>query len=685
MPNSIPGSHALLLTPSGRDAAVASTLLGEMQIAARAVSNVADLAANLNDDVLFAVVTEEALRSTDLRPIAQWVSGQQSWSDLPFVLLTQHGGGPEKNPAAARISETLGNVTFMERPFHPMTFLSVAKTALKGRKRQYESRSVLEELRESGKRLSTALLAGRLGAWEMEVSTFDLTCSDACKAVFGRKSGEPFSYSELLSSIHPDDLDRMRASVHHTLTTNEDYLIEYRTIWPDGSHHWAEVRARVVRSNGQVRLVGVSSDITDRKAAEDQLRTQNETLEARVAARTRELENAHRVTLEQISRREVAEEKLRQSQKLEMIGQLTGGIAHDFNNLLMAILGNLDLLKKHISDDPRSARLIDGALQGALRGSSLTQRLLAFARKQDLSVSVTDLGELVRGITHLIERTIDTTIELNFDIAPEPALAELDANQLELALLNLVINARDAMPNGGTLRIGVDSGTWPSDFGDLEPFVRLTVTDSGHGMDKATLEKATEPFFSTKGVGKGTGLGLSMIHGLVQQLGGEFKLSSTVGIGTTAELLFPATDKDIQMSADASMKEIETATKSPSSLHILMVDDDALIAMSSVDMLEDLGHTVFEANSGEDALRHLASGKTVDLMITDFSMPRMNGAQLAIAAREIRPGLPIILATGYAELPPGDQIDLPRLGKPYDQKQLETIIDQVVTAEVCNG
>lgn len=682
MPNSVVDPHALILTPAGRDAEVAKTLLGELNIAAKSVTDVLDLVSHLADNVLFAIVTEEALRTSDLRMLAQWVQDQQSWSDLPFILLTQHGGGPERNPAAARVSETLGNVTFIERPFHPTTFLSVAKTALKGRRRQYESCAVLEELRESGERLRTALVAGRLGAWELDLATMELTTSDACKAIFGRRADEPFTYDNLLSSVHMDDRERMQASVKRTIETGEDYVIEYRTVWPDGSHHWAEIRARLVRSMGRTRMVGVSSDISTRKTAEDQLRTQNETLEARVAARTEELEDAHRATLVQIAQREAAETKLRQSQKMEMIGQLTGGVAHDFNNLLMAVLGNLDLLKKHLGDDPRAMRLIDGALQGAHRGASLTQRLLAFARKQDLTLAVTDLADLVRGMTHLIERTIGTTIELSFDLPNAPACSELDANQVELALLNLVVNARDAMRDGGTLFIKVDTGTWPGETGDSASFVRLTVVDTGHGMDEATLDKAAEPFFSTKGVGKGTGLGLSMIHGLVEQLGGEFRLSSTAGAGTTAELLFPATTKTASVPEQPqAIKEQDAVSPQPAKLRILMVDDDVLIAMSSVDMLEDLGHEVLEANSGEAALRHLSDGGHVDLMITDFSMPRMNGAQLAKAARELRPNLPIILATGYAELPSGSEIDLPRLGKPYDQRQLKAQIEATMNFE----
>ncbi|MCB8837961.1 hybrid sensor histidine kinase/response regulator [Aurantimonas sp. VKM B-3413] len=676
MPDTVADPHALIMTPTGRDFDIAAALLRDIDIAARGVRDIADLVGHLGDNVLFALITEETLRTCDLRPLADWVRVQESWSDLTFILLTQRGGGPERNPAAARLSETLGNVTFIERPFHPTTFLSVAKTALKGRRRQYESRSILGELRESGERLRTALVAGRLGSWEFDVERREFTCSDACKAVFGREPDAPFTYRDLLASVHPDDLKHVKDSARNTIATGDDYAIEHRTIWPDGSLHWAELRARLVRSHGRVRMVGVSLDITTRKVAEEQLRVQNETLEARVAARTRELEEAYRATLDQIAQRELAESKLRQSQKMEMIGQLTGGIAHDFNNLLMAVIGNLDLLRKHLPDDPKTVRLIEGAQLGAKRGASLTQRLLAFARRQDLVLVVTDLGDLVRGMTELIERTIGSAIELRFDLPEEPVRSELDPNQVELALLNLVVNARDAMPEGGTLMIRVDPELAPATGNAAEGFVRLCVIDSGQGMDAATLEKATEPFFSTKGVGKGTGLGLSMIHGLVKQLGGEFKLTSAVGQGTTAELLFPATMKDAPSVAAPAMPAAPNTDRRR--LRILLVDDDPLIAMSSVDMLEDLGHEVFEANSGEAALRHLGESGRIDLMITDFSMPRMNGAQLARAAKELDPDLPIILATGYAELPPGMEINVPRLGKPYDQDQLAAQIEALM-------
>lgn len=427
----------------------------------------------------------------------------------------------------------------------------------------------------------------------------------------------------------------------------------------------------------KTRVVGVAADVTARKAAEENLHRLNEMLEARVAERTAELQAAHRAVLVEIEQRERAEALLRQAQKMETIGQLTGGVAHDFNNLLMAVLGNLELLRKHIPKDSRSVRLIDGAVKGAERGAALTQRLLAFARRQDLALEPRSLSELIRGMADLLERSLGPGIELDLQLPKNSPVTLVDANQLEVAILNLALNARDAMPDGGRLTITIEAVEADADLAPGD-FVRLTVSDTGQGMSEATLNKATEPFFSTKGVGKGTGLGLSMVHGLMVQLNGALRLYSTPGNGTRAELWLPVSFGEPRMPDVA----IEPATALSSAecvrARILAVDDDALIAMSTTDMLEDLGHEVIEANSGEQALEILRSGQPVDLLITDFSMPRMNGAQLAEAARELRPGLPILLATGYAELPAGGAPGLPRLGKPYQQDQLSAEIQKLL-------
>ena len=378
----------------------------------------------------------------------------------------------------------------------------------------------------------------------------------------------------------------------------------------------------------------------------------------------------------EVEQRERTEILLRQAQKMEMIGQLTGGVAHDFNNLLMAVLGNLELLSRHMTLDAKAERLVDGAVKGAQRGAALTQRLLAFARRQELTLAPTNLTELVRGMADLLDRSLGSTVEQHVVLPEGMPLAFVDGNQLELALLNLAVNARDAMPDGGSLTIEVDvPETFEAMVLPSGTYVRLSVSDTGSGMGEETLKRATEPFYSTKGVGKGTGLGLSMIQGLAEQLGGSLRLTSTVGLGTRAELWLPVAAGAGEVQAAEPALEISAVTVSS---RILIVDDDPLISMSTVDMLEDLGHEVVEAGSGAKALEILSAGEQFDLMITDFSMPRMNGGQLARTVHELRPSLPILLATGYAEMLPGSEIELPRLGKPYTQAQLAAEIGKLL-------
>jgi PAS domain S-box-containing protein len=662
------GTRGLILAPQGRDAAVALGLLSQAGIAAEVCADFETLQARIDDETLFVVATNEAMLAGQVMALASLLREQPAWSDLPFVLLIRGADRSEPSSSGAELFALLGNVTFLERPFHPTTFISMARSAMKGRLRQFEARSRIEELDESDRRLRTALQAGRLGSWELDLSTETLTADKTFKGLFGREPDESLSFGELVASVHPDDRARLQSAIQGTVDTGEDYAIEHRVIRPDGSLHWADIRARLVRESDSRtrRLVGVSSDVTARKASEEAMRQLNETLEARVRARTDDLERAHAAVLSEIEQRERAERKLLQAQKVEMIGQLTGGVAHDFNNLLMAVLANLELLRKHLPSDARTLRLIDGALQGVQRGTALTQRLLAFARQQDLQLEPRDLADLIRGMSELVERAVGAGIEVRMDLPPLVPAALIEANQIELAVLNLVVNGRDAMPDGGVLTISVDQveGT----ITDLPPgqYVRLSVIDTGNGMSEETLRKATDPFFSTKELGKGTGLGLSMVHGLALQLGGVLRLSSEEARGTRAELWLPTTTAIAQERGEITGQSVEDIP----AMTILVVDDDALISMSTVDMLEDLGHEVLEAHSGKRALEILREDDRVDLMITDYAMPTMNGMELATTARELRPDLPILLATGYAELPSGPAIDLPRIDKPYHQERL---------------
>jgi signal transduction histidine kinase/DNA-binding response OmpR family regulator len=675
--------RAVILAPTGRDASVAAALIREAGFFANICGDIAALMHEIEVGAGLAVIADEAIKTADLRGLMRWLNDQPSWSDFPIVLLTHQGGGPERNPDAVRLGQVLGNVTFIERPFHPTTLVSVVGSAVRGRRRQYQTRAILENLTESEGLLQTALNAGHLGALELHLPEFELEASDTCRAFFGRKPGEPFSYQDLLAAVHPDDRARRLEVVDRTIKTGTDYSIEYRNIWPDGSQHWVDVRARAVRRpDGSIKsLVGVSSDITARKVAEIERETLlaqlaaertalaelTATLEQRVEQRTADL-------MKEVAARERAQEQLRQAQKMETIGQLTGGVAHDFNNLLMAVMGNLDLLRKRLPDDPRMHRLVDGALQGAERGASLTQRLLAFARQQDLRAVPVDLRTLIQGMIDLLERSLGPRVALRLELPEGLPPARIDANQLELAILNLAINARDAMPDGGSIDIKV-AEYQPIGDPALKSgrYLKLSVIDTGKGMTPEILKRAIEPFFSSKPLGKGTGLGLSMVHGLAVQLGGALQLSSAVGKGSTATLLLPVA---------TAVPETESPTHKLQRVNrsavILFVDDDPLIAMSTTEMLEDLGHHVIGASSGLHALDILRSEQPLDLMMTDHVMPGMTGIELAAASREVRPSLPILLATGYAELPEGAQLDLPRLAKPYHQDQLRDRLDQLL-------
>ncbi|MBB3352947.1 PAS domain S-box-containing protein [Rhizobium sp. BK049] len=374
---------------------------------------------------------------------------------------------------------------------------------------------------------------------------------------------------------------------------------------------------------------------------------------------------------------EQAREELFQSQKMEAIGQLTGGIAHDFNNLLMAVLGSLELLKKRMPQDRSLTSLVDNAMQGAQRGAALTQRMLAFSRRQELHMEPIDVSGLVRGMMEILSRSLGplTTIETSFPVRLPTILT--DPNQLEMAILNLVVNARDAMPSGGRIMLRASEETITAGKGPLSAgrYIRIAVIDEGEGMDAKTLEQAVTPFFTTKGVGKGTGLGLSMVQGLASQSGGRLILKSTLGEGTTAELWFPIVIAE--QTAEASADMPQKPDNAPQGLRIVAVDDDGLVLMNTTLMLEDLGHTVFEAMAGPEALDILRK-EPVDLVICDHAMPRMTGAQLAEAIRSEWPEMPIILATGYADLPDGaGAANLPRLGKPFSQAQLAEAISRI--------
>lgn len=438
---------------------------------------------------------------------------------------------------------------------------------------------------------------------------------------------------------------------------------------PASAQHRAEVTWPALMEAGEVR--NVEANFVTRTG---------KSIDAEITSRVERDTDGNFVScvegLVDVTARKEAEDALRQAQKMEMLGQLTGGVAHDFNNLLAIILGNLELLKKQTAGYESSEKLIDTALQGVQRGSALTQRMLAFARRQSLAPKPVDVCALIRGMAELLERSLGPQYEL---LLPEEAdlvtVANVDENQLEMAILNLIVNARDAMPGGGLISISVTA----ADAGPAGKQIAIEVVDQGAGMDSYTLSRATDPFFTTKGPTKGTGLGLSMVHGFAAQSGGQLRLSSKPGEGTQATILLPASQEpEIAAAGRAVLPEPAPSRVLPA--RILIVDDDFLILMNTQAMLEDLGHQVLTAHTGEEALKILDQDVDLDLVITDQAMPKMTGSELAGAIHLRRPGLPVILATGYAELSTDHPNIAFKLDKPYFQYQLEKAIGAALSA-----
>ncbi|MES3100502.1 hybrid sensor histidine kinase/response regulator [Sphingomonas faeni] len=512
-----------------------------------------------------------------------------------------------------------------------------------------------EQLRDSECRFRLATEYAEIGFWDEDLVNDVLTWSSQTKAMFGIGPEWVGSMTDFYGGLHPDDLAATIAAYEAASDPKQRalYDVEYRTIGrADGQIRWVAAKGRgVFDETGRcIRRVETAIDITPRKAAEAKLRDMTETLETRVAERTAELEAAH--------------EQLRQSQKLEAMGSLTGGVAHDFNNLLTPIVGALDMLQRKGFGSERDQRLVSGAAQSAERARLLVQRLLAFARKQPLQPVAVDLATLVRNMAELVSSTIGPKIKVAVDVDEDLPPAKADPNQLEMALLNLAVNARDAMPNGGSLTISAKLRPGEGAGLDAGDYLRLAVADSGVGMDHATLARAIEPFFSTKGVGSGTGLGLSMAHGLASQLGGALTIESEPGSGTSVALWLPRSatmlDADPLVGSTEMVRGHGTA---------LVVDDEEFVRLSTAAMLTDLGFDVVEAASAEEALTIVENDGEVRLVVTDHLMPGMTGVDLAVRLNDIRAELPILIVSGYAEMSDGAPA-VPRLAKPFRKDEL---------------
>jgi len=546
--------RVLIVAPLGRDAAIASAILREARLSALICDDLGCLIEALPDGAGVALIAEEALEGADYPALARWIEEQPPWSDLPVVLIAHRGGGVERNPSARRIAEALGNVTFLERPFHPTTLVSVIETALRGRRRQYEAR------------------------------------------------------------------DRIQA-----------------------------------------------------------IRAAEALLERRVQERTAELESANRQLAAQIAERERVESVLSQAQRLEAVGQLTSGVAHDFNNLLMVVLGNIRQMQKTLAD-PVVQRRLEMMAQAAERGAQLTAQMLAFSRRQRLEPRAVDLNDTVRSMRDLLQATMGGSVRIETALQPDLWAAMIDPTQIELVILNLAINARDAMDVGGTLTVETANVALGEPVRPEEPavgdYVMVAVTDTGSGMSPEVLAKVFEPFFTTKEVGKGSGLGLSQVFGLAKQSGGGVRIDSAPGRGTSVRVFLPRAAAQAEPAAKAAALSSLPAHKD---LRVLLVDDDSAVREVTAGILQDLGYRVVEAGSGGAALEVLERQSEIDLLLVDFAMPGMNGAEVAREVRARRPGLPILFVTGYADTEALDSTgDEGILRKPFLEQDLAAKLRSVL-------
>jgi signal transduction histidine kinase/CheY-like chemotaxis protein len=487
---------------------------------------------------------------------------------------------------------------------------------------------------------------------------------------------------------HPDHHIRVSASMKRAVAIGSIWEETFPLRGKDGQYRWFLSRAVPIRDDfGQVtRWFGTNTDITAQVAAEEALRELNDNLERRVAERTRELAEINHLLHLEMGERERAEETLRHAQKMEAIGQLTGGLAHDFNNMLTGVLGALDLIQRRVASGRVNdlGRYVDAATSSANRAAALTHRLLAFARRQSLDPQPVDVNQLVQSMEDMLRRTMAEHIEFDTRLQPEPWLAYTDAHQLENALLNLVINARDAMSDGGRLIIQTGCEllicTQP-DNPEPGDYVTLSVADNGSGMPADVVAKAFDPFFTTKPIGQGTGLGLSMVYGFVKQTGGHVRIDSTPGQGTLITLFLPRNRAQTEQpeAHQSAQVPVEGARTNET---VLVVEDEAAVRMLVVEVLQELGYQVLEAVDGGSALPFLQSDQRIDLLVSDFGLPGINGRQLAEIARRHRPELRVLLITGYAPnaevrgefLAPG----MDMLAKPFSIDQLAAKVRELI-------
>ena len=515
-----------------------------------------------------------------------------------------------------------------------------------------------QELRESEAHFRMAIELSPAVHWTADANgrTSGESQTERWRQLTGTRSLQPDD--DWAQLVHPDDHLPTLDAWHLAVSTGRPYDAEYRLRMVDGSYHWMHARALPRQdANGVIQQwFGMTEDVQNRRQVEQALRELNENLESRVSERTQALAEVNLRLQNEMQERERAEDALRHAQKMEALGQLTGGIAHDFNNMLTGIIGSLDLMQRYI-DAGRSAeikRFSEAAVSSAHRAAGLTHRLLAFSRRQSLDRKRLDPNQLVQSLEELFSRTLGEHLQLRLQLAAGVWPVNTDASQLENALLNLVINARDAMPESGVLTIEtancqLDASPEGATLEPVKPgaYVMFRVSDNGSGMSAPVLAKAFDPFFTTKPIGQGTGLGLSMIYGFAQQSGGQVTLHSRTGEGTCVRLYLPRHTEAFADAIELPSTGVPPMARAGES--VLVVEDDPAVRMLVLDVLDELGYSAHSAGEATAALNLIEAGLEIDLLVTDVGLPGLNGRQLAEIARQQRPGLKVLFITGYAE------------------------------------
>ena len=666
--------RVLVLAPRGRDAAVVEQVLVRAGMSCAICAGLDDLRNQLNAGAGAAIVTEEVFAATDTTSLLEWLDRQPSWSDFPFVILVTAQAG-RRSVRASHTLELLGNIVLLERPLNAETLASAARSALRVRQRQYQARSYFverernaEALRDMNDTLERRVTE-RTG--ELEAANAMLRLSEArfrayfdnfpeCLFVVEVTADGRFLYDALnpkaekttglpiddirgkspLEFMAPDIGTKVIEEFRHCLSTGEPHRFEETPVLPTHSGIFETVLVPLHDVNGRItHLLGAARDLSESRALEAQLR---------------------------------------QAQKMEAVGQLTGGFAHDFNNLLTAITGNLELIEKAIPRPARVLRLVKAAQRSAERGALLTGSLLAFSRTQHLHAAPVQASDLIHEFTPFMRRAIGEAVQLNLTLDPALPLCLADATQLEASLLNLAINARDAMPRGGTITIETRAAELSPDqlSGNADAkaggYVAIEVRDTGTGIPPEILSKVFEPFYTTKEVGKGTGLGLSQVYGFVRQLGGHVTIGSVMGQGTAVTMYLPR-GEGLTIQAPA---EVLAAVNAPfTSATVLIVEDDESVLAVTDEILKGAGYRVVAARDGHEALAILEGGQVVDLIFSDVVMPKgVSGVDLARKAQVLQPGIKVLLTSGYiGQALFGDAIaetEFELLDKPYRHAQL---------------